>query len=359
MYGSHSGASDREIVAQTFAVEELLTVLKLIPQLKSLELRSLPVYRDMWTLPLVGWPADFHPTTPNPQSLRDARLSLESLRLFNMASFVADPSCLQAFLTIFERIDDLQFTDCQVPNYNRPIGRDITYWVPFEMMRHAPLQTKRLTISTFRSSSFLAMFNLFSGIVDGAGIEYLELDPTDGGLRSYTNDAASAYMARLTGLKELILRIPCHRIENWNSQFITLPSLAPLHNLRKVSVYDLPVHSVEERRGLTNLPALRVIADSIFNEVYALLESARRATLTHVHLGFETMGTVLHARTATSHLRTTFVKNHWHRFLGARCFAADAFQELSLDGIWSTEWSKATLRGSAEIRAVAGKLIPQ
>ncbi|EKM57499.1 uncharacterized protein PHACADRAFT_251170 [Phanerochaete carnosa HHB-10118-sp] len=221
--GLGSGVPDADIVVQTFSVEELLAILRLLPKLESLELCSLPVYLDLWTLPLLGWPADFHPVDPQLPLIRNMRLSLKSLRLVNMASFVGDISCLLAFLSAFESIDDLHFTDEYVPNLtNRPLGRDISYMGPFNMERLSPLLTKRLYISTFRPTSFMTMINVLTDTVESATLERLELEPTDGGMRSFTVQATAAFLARVPDLQELILHIPTHRLTDWATR--TSPS---------------------------------------------------------------------------------------------------------------------------------------
>lgn len=352
-HGSHSGSPDGAIVAHTFSVNELVSVLSLLPKLESLELHSTPIYLDMWLLPLVGWPADFHPTSPDLAQLREARLSLESLRLVNMASFVADISCMQAFLSAFERIDDLDFKDEYIPSVsNRALGRNISFEGPFNMQRLAPLETTWLRIESYRPTSFMTMLNVLTGTVNGAHLGSLELEPTDGGLRPFTEDATFTFLARLTGLEELILRIPSHRLNDWLSHSFRLPALGHFPKLRMLEVHDIPMHALSARADLIR------VAHGVLDEVFVMLETARRGALTHVHLGFAA-GIILKAASATSHHDTSFASYNWRRFLGARCFQGDTFQELSFDGIYSTEWNQASIQGAEAIRAVAEVLGPR
>lgn len=222
--GSRSGVPDADIVSQTFGVEELLAVLKLLPNLESLELRSLPIYLDLWTLPLEGWPFDFNPVLPRPELIRNMRLTLKSLVLANMGCFVSDITCLLAFLSAFERIDSLRWTDDFVPYLtNKSLGRDIPYAGPFIFERVAPLLTKAVYIRSFRSASFMTIVNVFTDTVDGAHIERLELEPTDGGMRCFTVRDTPTFLARVSGVQELALHIPSHRLSDWATRMCRCP----------------------------------------------------------------------------------------------------------------------------------------
>lgn len=126
--------------------------------------------------------------------------------------------------------------------------------------------------------------------------------------------------------------------------------LSQYQRLRKLSVYDLPLI------GQMAPPSMHTLANGVLDEVYNMLQSTRKDTLKHVHLGFKP-AFLIQPRSETSHHDTSFAKYNWKMFLDARCFKADTFQELSFDGIYSTTWAEARLVGAAGIQAALGELV--